>query len=45
MRRYTVMGFYTTEIGLKQLDYPGLQFYGESPSVPDDGSLARVLQA
>ena len=45
MRRYTVMGFYTTEIGLQQLDYPGLQFYGESPAVPKDGSLARVLQA
>ena len=45
MRRYTVMGFYTTEIGLQQLDYPGLQFYGESPAVPNDGSLAQVLQA
>ena len=45
MRRYTVMGFYTTQIGLQQLDYPGLQFYGESPSVPKDGSLDRILQA
>lgn len=45
IRRYTVMGFYTTEIGLRQLDYPGLQFYGESPSVSDAGSLAQVLQA
>ena len=30
-RRYTVMGFYTTEIGLKALDFPGLTFYGSSP--------------
>ncbi len=45
MRRYTVMGFYTTQIGLEQLDYPGLQFYGESPSVPKDGSLDRILHA
>lgn len=43
MRRYTVMGFYTTELGLKQLDYPGLQFYGESPSVPKDGPLAAIV--
>ena len=42
MRRYTVMGFYTTELGLRQLDYPGLQFYGESPSVPKSGPLARI---
>ena len=45
MRRYTVMGFYTTQIGLQQLEYPGLQFYGESPSVPNDGSLDRMLRA
>jgi gluconate 2-dehydrogenase gamma chain len=34
LREYTVMGFYTSEIGLKELDYPGLKFYGASPSCP-----------
>lgn len=30
-RRYTVMGFYTTRVGLESLDYPGLTFYATSP--------------
>jgi hypothetical protein len=30
-RKYTVMGFYTTRIGLESLDYPGLKFYAASP--------------
>jgi len=34
LREYTVMGFYTSEIGLKQLDFPGLKFYAESPACP-----------
>jgi len=34
MREYTVMGFYTSEVGLKQLDFPGLRFYAESPACP-----------
>lgn len=34
VREYTVMGFYTSEIGLKELDFPGLKFYAESPSCP-----------
>ncbi len=42
MRRYTVMGFYTSRIGLEALEYPGLRFYAESPSVPEDGSLERL---
>ena len=42
MRRYTVMGFYTTRLGLEALDYPGLRFYAESPAVPNDGSLAQI---
>ncbi len=44
VREYTVMGFYTSEIGLKQLDYPGLQFYSESPSCPhkDDPQHLRL---
>lgn len=42
MRRYTVMGFYTTRIGLEALDYPGLTFYGSSPGCehPEHTSLA-----
>jgi gluconate 2-dehydrogenase gamma chain len=31
LRRYTVMGYYTTRIGLEQLDYPGLKLYSASP--------------
>ena len=34
IREYTVMGFYTSEIGLKELDFPGLKFYAESPACP-----------
>jgi gluconate 2-dehydrogenase gamma chain len=34
VREYTVMGFYTSDIGLKELDFPGLKFYAESPSCP-----------
>jgi gluconate 2-dehydrogenase gamma chain len=37
VREYTVMGFYTSEIGLKELDYPGLKFYAESPACPHHG--------
>ena len=33
-RRYTVMGYYTTRIGLEQLDYPGLKLYAKSPGCP-----------
>jgi len=35
MREYTVMGFYTSRVGLEQLDAPGLQTYTESPGCPD----------
>ncbi|HET6177575.1 MAG TPA: gluconate 2-dehydrogenase subunit 3 family protein [Candidatus Sulfotelmatobacter sp.] len=34
MREYTVMGFYTSEIGFKELDNPALKFYSESPECP-----------
>ncbi len=34
IREYTVMGFYTSRIGLEQLDYPGLKIYAESPGCP-----------
>ena len=42
MRRYTVMGFYTSRIGIESLDYPGLRFYAASPVAPSDGSLQRT---
>jgi len=34
LRRYTVMGYYTSAIGMKELDYPGLRLYTESPACP-----------
>lgn len=34
IRRYTVMGYYTSAIGLKELDFPGLKFYSDSPACP-----------
>lgn len=34
MREFTVMGFYTSEIGFKELDNPALRFYSESPECP-----------
>jgi gluconate 2-dehydrogenase gamma chain len=34
IRRYTVMGYYTSRVGLKELDYPGLKLYASSPACP-----------
>ena len=34
MREYTVTGFYTSEIGFKELDNPALKFYAQSPECP-----------
>ena len=34
IRRYTVMGYYTSRIGLEELDYPGLKLYSHSPACP-----------
>jgi hypothetical protein len=34
IREYTVIGFYTSEIGFKELDNPALKFYAESPECP-----------
>jgi hypothetical protein len=47
MREYTVMGFYTTEIGYKELDNPSLKFYSESPACPhkDDPEHRHLPQA
>ncbi len=46
MREYTVTGFYTSEIGYKELDNPALRFYAESPECPhhDDPEHAHVAQ-
>jgi hypothetical protein len=34
VREITAMGFYTTEIGYKELDNPASRFYAESPACP-----------
>lgn len=34
VRKYTVFGYYTSRIGLEELDYPGLQIYSASPECP-----------
>lgn len=34
VRRYTVMGYYTTRAGLEELNYPGLKLYSQSPACP-----------
>lgn len=37
IREFTVTGFYTSEIGFKELDNPALKFYSESPGCPHKG--------
>ena len=37
MRRYTVMGYYTSRIGMEELNYPGLKLYSESPACAHTG--------
>ena len=34
VRELTLMGFYTSRIGLEELDFPGLKFYAEAPGCP-----------
>lgn len=34
IRRYTTMGYYTSRIGLEELDFPGLRLYSQSPACP-----------
>jgi len=34
IRRYTTMGYYTSRAGLKELDFPGLRLYTQSPECP-----------
>jgi gluconate 2-dehydrogenase gamma chain len=47
MREYTVTGFYTSEIGYKELDNPSLKFYSESPECPhkDDPEHKHLTKA
>ena len=42
VRKYTVMGFYTTRIGLESLEYPGLTFYATSPGCTHTGNPEHV---
>lgn len=37
LRRYTVMGYYTSRVGLEELDFPGLRLYAHSPACPHTG--------
>ena len=37
IKELTVMGFYTTEIGYKEIDNPALKFYAKSPACPHTG--------
>jgi gluconate 2-dehydrogenase gamma chain len=41
-REYTVMGFYTSRIGLEALDYPGLKLYSASPGCAHEGNPEHV---
>jgi len=34
IKELTVMGFYTSEIGYKEIDNPALKFYAKSPACP-----------
>jgi gluconate 2-dehydrogenase gamma chain len=38
IREFTVTGFYTSEIGFKELDNPALRLYSESPECPHKGN-------
>lgn len=43
IRQYTVMGFYTTKIGLEELDCPALKHvYPGSPACPHDNDRAHA---
>jgi hypothetical protein len=41
-RKYTVMGFYTSRIGLESLDYPGLKLYSASPGCTHTGNPEHI---
>ena len=45
IREYTVIGFYTSRVGLQEIDYPGLkQYWREAPGCPhlDDPEHKRL---
>ncbi|MGH9432594.1 MAG: gluconate 2-dehydrogenase subunit 3 family protein [Terriglobia bacterium] len=43
IREYTLMGFYTSRVGLQELDYPGLKvFYTETPRCPHHGDPGHL---
>jgi gluconate 2-dehydrogenase gamma chain len=42
VRRYIVMGFYTTRIGLESLGFPGLIFYTSSPGCTHHGNPEHI---
>ncbi len=42
LREYTLMGYYTTRIGLEQLDYPGFRSYSSSPGCTHHDDPAHV---
>jgi gluconate 2-dehydrogenase gamma chain len=42
MREFTVMGFYTSEVGYKELNNPALKFYAESPECPHKDDPAHL---
>jgi gluconate 2-dehydrogenase gamma chain len=44
VREFTVTGYYTSEIGYRELDSPALKFYAESPECPhkDDPEHLRL---
>jgi hypothetical protein len=44
VREYTVAGFYSSEIGFKELDNPALKSYATSPECPheDDPEHAHL---
>ena len=41
-RKNTVMGFYTSRVGLESLDYPGLKLYSESPGCTHEGNPEHI---
>jgi gluconate 2-dehydrogenase gamma chain len=46
VREFTVTGYYTSEIGYRELDSPALKFYAESPECPhkDDPEHLHLSQ-
>jgi len=34
VREYTITGYYTSEVGYRELDNPALKFYAEAPECP-----------